>query len=65
MACTGEWDLVCCGHSHRAEVRQVPNVKGAATWLVNPGTVAGLSAPPTWVLADLDTLAFDLHTLVL
>ena len=21
MACTGNWELVCCGHSHRAEVR--------------------------------------------
>ena len=63
MACTGDWDLVCCGHSHVAETRQVRNVKGGATWLVNPGTVAGLAAPPTWMLADLDAMRFDLHTL--
>ncbi|MDX1376884.1 MAG: metallophosphoesterase family protein, partial [Burkholderiales bacterium] len=23
MACTGEWSLVCCGHTHRAETRTV------------------------------------------
>ena len=63
MACTGDWDLVCCGHSHVAETRPVANVKGGATWLVNPGTVAGLAAPPTWMLADLDAMRFDLHTL--
>ena len=59
MACTGDWDLVCCGHSHIAAIEQVPNVKGGKTWLVNPGTVAGLAAPATWVLGDLDTMRFD------
>ena len=63
LACTGEWDLVCCGHSHRAEARLVPDVKGASSWLVNPGTVAGLAAPATWVLADLAAMRFDVHTL--
>jgi hypothetical protein len=59
MACTGEWDLVCCGHSHAAGVEQVANVKGGKTWLVNPGTVAGLAAPPTWALGDLDAMRFE------
>jgi putative phosphoesterase len=63
MACTGEWDLVCCGHSHRAEARQVPDVKGGRSWLVNPGTVAGLAAPRTWVLADLATMTFEVREL--
>jgi putative phosphoesterase len=63
MACTGDWDLVCCGHSHEAEVRRVANVKGGETWLVNPGTVAGLAAPCTWALGDLAAMRFDLHTL--
>ena len=63
MACTGEWDLVCCGHSHVAAIEQVPNVKGGKTWLVNPGTVAGLSAPATWVLADLDTQRYEIRNL--
>ncbi len=65
MACTGDWELVCCGHSHEAEIRQVANVRGSSSWLVNPGTIAALAAPPTWVLADLQAMRFDLHTLSL
>ncbi len=63
MACTGDWALVCCGHSHRAEVRGVQSVKGTSSWLVNPGTVAGLAAPPTWVLGDLATMHFEVREL--
>ena len=63
FACTGDWDLVCCGHSHRAEVRQIANVKGTGSWLVNPGTVAGLAAPPTWVLGDLAAMRFEVREL--
>lgn len=62
MACTGEWDLVCCGHSHVAGVQRVGNVKDGTTWLVNPGTVAGLAAPSTWILGDLATMQFQLRT---
>jgi hypothetical protein len=39
----------------------VPNVKGGATWLVNPGTVAALSAPATWVLGDLAAMRFEIR----
>ena len=63
MACTGDWDLVCCGHSHRAEVRAVANVAGRSTWLVNPGTVAGLAAPSTWVMGDLAAMRFEVQQL--
>ena len=63
MACTGDWDLVCCGHSHAAEVSQVANVKGGKTWLVNPGTVAGLAAPATWMMGDLAAMHFDTRVL--
>ncbi|HWA39494.1 MAG TPA: metallophosphoesterase family protein [Burkholderiales bacterium] len=63
MACTGEWDLVCCGHSHEAGIRQVANVKGGKSWLVNPGTVAGLAAPATWALGDLETMRFQVLSL--
>ncbi|MDH4189965.1 MAG: metallophosphatase family protein [Betaproteobacteria bacterium] len=63
MACTGDWRLVCCGHSHRAAIDQVRNVKGTLTWLVNPGTVAGLAAPATWVLGELETMSFAIRTL--
>ncbi|MDH5538262.1 MAG: metallophosphatase family protein [Rhizobacter sp.] len=63
MACTGDWELVCCGHSHHAEVRSVVGVNGKQTWLVNPGTVAGLSAPATWALGDLATMHFEVREL--
>ena len=62
MACTGDWDLVCCGHSHVAGSERVDNVKNGATWLVNPGTVAGLAAPRTGVLGDLETMLFQVRT---
>src|SRR5207248_4730263 len=65
LACTGNWDLVCCGHSHQAGVELVATVKGGGTWLVNPGTIAGLAAPATWILGDLAAMRFDLHTLAL
>jgi hypothetical protein len=63
MACTGDWDLVCCGHSHEAGVEQVANVKGGRTWLVNPGTVAGLAAPATWALGDLAAMRFQVFSM--
>lgn len=62
MACTGDYDLVCCGHSHEPEVRQQANIRGGTTWLVNPGTVAGLGAPAaTWIFGDLATMSFDIR----
>ena len=63
MACTGDWDLVCCGHSHAAGVEHVANVKGGKTWLVNPGTVAGLAAPATWALGDLQKMRFEVFSM--
>jgi uncharacterized protein len=63
MACTGNWDLVCCGHSHQAGVERVGTVKGGSTWLVNPGTIAGLSAPATWVLGDLGAMRYEVFKL--
>jgi putative phosphoesterase len=63
MACTGDWDLVCCGHSHVAGIQQVANVKGGRSWLVNPGTVAGLAAPRTWALGDLAAMRFEVFSM--
>lgn len=61
MATTGDWDLVCCGHSHKAKIERVRNIKGGTTVLVNPGTVGGVGAPPTYVLGDLQAMEFTLH----
>ncbi|MBE0472581.1 metallophosphoesterase family protein [Rhodoferax sp.] len=63
MACTGDYDIVCCGHSHVASVAQQPNIAGGKTWLVNPGSVGGLGAPATWLLADLDRFDFEVRSL--
>lgn len=61
MAIAGDWDLVCCGHSHQAQIERLPNIKGGNTVLVNPGTVGGVGAAPTYVLGDLSTMEFTLH----
>jgi putative phosphoesterase len=63
MACTGDYDLVCCGHSHAADVVRQHNIRGGHTWLVNPGTVAGVGAPASWILGDLDALTFEIRRL--
>ena len=63
MATTGDWDLVCCGHDHKADIRAIENMSGNTTLLVNPGTVGGIKAPATWVLGDLDTMTFEIHEL--
>lgn len=61
MACTGEWDLVCCGHSHEPLIAARKNIAAGNTWLVNPGTVAGLGAPAaTWALGSLTRMEFHL-----
>lgn len=62
MAATGEWDLVCCGHSHKASIEEKKNCKGGITHLVNPGTVGGVGKDlATYILADLDTMEFSIH----
>ena len=64
IACTGDYDVVCCGHDHVASIDSQANIKGGKTWLLNPGTVAGLGAPATWLLADLDTCTFQIRPIV-
>ena len=61
MALTGDYDLVCNGHEHRAVVERVRNVKGEETLRIDPGTVAGVSAPATYVFGDLRTLEFGIR----
>ena len=61
MALTGDYDLVCNGHEHRAVVERVRNVKGEETLRIDPGTVAGVSAPATYVFGDLQTLEFGIR----
>ena len=60
LATTGDWDLVCCGHSHKVHIETVHNIQGGTTCLVNPGTVGGVGrAPATYVMADLENMTFE------
>lgn len=61
MALTGDYDLVCNGHEHRAVIERIRNVRGEATLRIDPGTVAGVSAPATYVFGDLQTLEFGIR----
>lgn len=61
MGLTGDWDLVCCGHDHRVEIASVKNIKGGETLIINPGTVGGVGAKPTYVFGDLDSMEFEVH----
>lgn len=61
MATTGDWDMVCCGHDHRAEIDSVATVTGTSTVFVNPGTVGGVGALPTYVFGDLVEMSFEIR----
>jgi putative phosphoesterase len=61
MALTGDHDLVCNGHEHRAVIERIPNIKGGTTLRIDPGTVAGISAPATYAFGDLQTLEFEIR----
>ena len=64
LATTGDWDLVCCGHDHEANIEAVDNIKGGSTLVLNPGTVGGVAAPATYIFGDLETMTFDIRTVV-
>ena len=61
MALTGDFDVVCNGHEHRAVIERVRTIKGTETLRIDPGTVAGVSAPATYVFGDLATLEFEIR----
>lgn len=61
MALTGDYDLVCNGHEHHAVIESIRNIKGSETLRIDPGTVAGVSAPATYVLGDLQSMKFEIR----
>lgn len=63
LAATGEWDVVFCGHNHRAGIETVRTVDGGRALVVNPGTVAGIDAAPTFAIGDLASLEFEIREL--
>jgi len=61
MAATGDWDLVCCGHSHEPAIERLPNILGDQTLVLNPGTVGGVGGvPATLMIGDLTSLEFEI-----
>lgn len=60
MALTGDYDLVCNGHEHKARIEQIANVKGGVTLRLDPGTVAGIGSKPTYILGDLEKMEFEI-----
>ena len=42
-------------------VERVRNLKGEETLRIDPGTVAGVAAPATYVLGDLETMDFAIR----
>ena len=60
MALTGDYDLVCNGHEHKAVIERIQNIRGSETLRIDPGTVAGIAAPPTYAFGDLSTMTFTL-----
>ncbi|HXZ95825.1 MAG TPA: YfcE family phosphodiesterase [Burkholderiales bacterium] len=61
MALTGDYDLVCNGHEHHAAIERIRNVDGKETLRIDPGTVAGVGAPATYVFGDLKTMQFEIR----
>ena len=58
LAETDRYDIVLYGHDHRWHESRIGN-----TLLLNPGTLGGKGAPPTFAIIDLPTLAVEKITL--
>lgn len=49
---SGEYDLVCYGHTHVKRWEKI-----GSTWLLNPGTAAGMFQYPSFATIDLTTMS--------
>jgi len=54
-----ENDFTIYGHSHKPAMQELNN----KNWLINPGNVAGMYFPATFVIWDLETTFFKLYRL--
>ena len=59
MAVTGDYELVCYGHTHCASIERSTNIKGTQTVICNPGSVGGVGAPATYMFGELETMTFE------
>ena len=60
MAATGDFDLVCNGHEHKARIDRVTASNGKEVVWLDPGTVGGISAPATYVFGNLGSMEFEI-----
>jgi len=60
MAATGDFDLVCNGHEHKARIDRITAANGKEVVWLDPGTVGGVSAPATYILGDLVNMNFEI-----
>jgi len=58
LAKSQDFDFVFCGHTHKFEVKEF-----GRCLLVNPGELMGKEGPPTFVVLDLKTKAWEKITL--
>jgi uncharacterized protein len=61
MALTGDYDLVCNGHEHKARIEEITTVKGGKALRLDPGTTAGIGSKPTYILGDLEKMEFEIR----
>ena len=61
MALTGDYELVCNGHEHKARIEEIKNIKGGRTLRLDPGTAAGIGSKPTYILGDLEKMVFEIR----
>jgi len=60
MAMTGDFDLVCNGHEHKARIDRIKAGNGKDVVWLDPGTVGGISAPATYIFGDLVSMEFEI-----
>lgn len=54
LACTGEYDLVCYGHTHRSDHKKI-----SRTYLLNPGEIMGKNGASTFFIVDTSSAGFE------
>lgn len=63
MALTGDFDIICFGHDHRAKIERVTGITNKEAVLVDAGTIAGIGEEPQYAMMDLKKMEFSLHKL--
>ena len=59
MAATGDFDLVCHGHTHSHTLTWQRNLNNGQTPVLNPGTVGGIGTKPMFALVDLEPMSCE------